>query len=365
MRHSFVFRAAAMLVIGTVPLLADFSYDQTSQITGGAMLKVIHVAGAFSKKTRQMTEPMLSTISIKGNRMVRKSADQATIIDLDQQTITTVHFTDKTYSVVTFEQLKQQMAAAAEKMKSRDNQPQQGDMSFDVKVSDTGQTKVINGNNTHEMMMVMTMTASSTDPKDKGQGALNMVNHVWIAPNVSGYGEVRDFHRRMAETLGWVPGENPLISRPDMAKAMGQAYKEASKLDGMPLLTTVRMGATVQGTPDSSAQAQQPDQSSQQQSAAAPPPTSVGDALSGALAGRFGLGRHKKHADSAPANQDPPVQKVSSQQSDQPQQSEASLMEMTSQVTSYNSAAVDPAVFAVPSDFEKVEQDLANPRRRR
>ena len=32
-----------------IPLLADFSYDQTSQITGGAMLRVMHMAGAYAR----------------------------------------------------------------------------------------------------------------------------------------------------------------------------------------------------------------------------------------------------------------------------------------------------------------------------
>ena len=359
MKHSFVLRAVAILAIGTVPVLADFTYDQTSQVTGGAMLQVMHMAGAFSKKTRKLTEPILTTVSIKGNRMIQKTADEATVFDLDQQTITHIRFTEKTYSVQTFEQLKQQMAAAAEQMRSRGAQSQQGDVSFDVKLSDTGQTKIINGNNTHEM--IMTMVASSTDPKSGGQGALNMVNYMWIAPDVPGYAEMRDFHRRMAETLGWVPGGNAMISRPDMVKAMAQLYKEASKLDGMPLMTTVRMGGRVQGAPDSSAQAQPPEQKPQQ--SAATPPISVGDALSGALTSRFGLGRHKKHADSGTADPDPSAQKVSTQQSDQPQQSEASLMEMTSQVTSYNSGAVDSAVFAVPAGFDKIEQDRTNPRR--
>lgn len=355
MKRSFVLRAIAVATIGSLPLLADFTYDQTSQITGGAMLQMMRMAGAFSKKGRKLTEPIPATISIKGNRMIRKTADEATVIDLDQQTITTIHFADKTYSVETFAQLKQQMADMAEKMRSRKAEQQQ-DISFDVKVSDTGQTKTIDGNNAHEV--ILTMTASGTDAQSGNQGALNVVNHLWVAPNVPGYGEVRDFHRRMAEALGFVPGENPLLSRPDMVKAMGQLYKEASKLDGMPLLTTTSMGGTVQGSPDSSAQAPQPEQNSQQQSAASVP-TSVGDALSGALGSRFGFGRHKKPANSDANSSDAPPQQANSQQS------AGSLMELTSEVTSYNSGSVDPAVFEVPPDFSKVEQDPANPRRRR
>jgi hypothetical protein len=353
MNHTFVLRAVLTASISAVPLLADFTYDQTSQLTGGAILQVMHMASLFSKNSRKMTQPILTTVSIKGNRMIRKTADEATVIDLDQQTITTIHYAEKKYSVTTFEQLKQQMAAMAEKAQSSKTQ-QQG-ASFDVKVNDTGQTKTVNGNSTHEM--VMTMTASGTDAKSGDQGALNIVSDMWIAPNVAGYGEVRDFQRRMAETLGWVPGQSPLINRPDMVKAMSEFYKQGSKLDGMPLATTVRMGGSMQATPESSSEPQ-PAQESRQN--AAPAPASVGEALTGALGGRFGLGRRKKQqAKSETADPEPSAQKASSNQS------EASLMEMKSEVTNYNSGTVDPALFQVPSDFVKVDEDLTNPRKHR
>lgn len=353
MKKSFVLRSAIAASISAIPLLADFTYEQTSQITGGAMLQMVRMAGAFSKSTRKMTEPIPTTVSIKGNRMVRKSPDEATVIDLDQQTITTIHFANKAYSVTTFEQLKQQMAAMAERMKSHG--AQQPDTSFDVKVNDTGQTKAINGNSAHEM--IMTITATSTDPKSGGQGALNIVSNMWIAPNVPGYAEARDFQRRMAETLGWVPGENPMISRPDMVKAMSQVYKEGSKLDGMPVTTTVRMGGAMQGATGASDETQASDKPKQE---AAPAPTSVGDALTGALGSHFGLGRRKKRAaDSETTDQNSPAQKNDTKQAD------ASLLEVTSEVTSYNSGAVDPAVFQVPPDFSKIDEEILNPRKHR
>lgn len=352
MKNSFVLRGALAASISAIPLLADFTYEQTSQITGGAMLQMVRFAGAFSKNTRKMTDPIPTTVSIKGNRMLRKTPDEATVIDLDQQTITTIHFANKTYSVTTFEQLKQQMAAMAERMKSHG--AQQPDTSFDVKVNDTGQTKAINGNSAHEM--VMTITASSTDAKSGGQGALNIVSNMWIAPNVPGYAEARNFQRRMAESLGWVPGENPMINRPDMVKAMSQVYKEGSKLDGMPLATTVRMGGTVQGTADASDQKQASDKPQQD---AAPAPASVGEALTGALGGHFGLGRRKKQARSEPADAQSPASENKGKQAD------ASLLEVTSDVTSYNSGAVDAAVFQVPSDYSKIDEEIMGPRKRR
>jgi len=144
---------------------------------------------------------------------------------------------------------------------------------------------------------------------------------------------------------------------------MSQVYKEASKLDGMPLATVIKMGGSVQGTPTSSDQEQPAAQSSQQD--AAPPPTSVGNAVAGAMAGHFGFGRHKKQADSSAAASEPAASTGKSQQDGNAQQANASLLEMTSDVTSYNSGTVDAAVFQVPTEFTKVEEDLTKPRAHR
>jgi hypothetical protein len=350
-------RGALLVGCGALPLLADFTYDETSQITGGAMIQLVHFAGAFSKDSRKLTEPRQTTTSIKGNRMVRKSADQATIIDLDQQTFTTIRFADKSYSVMTFAELKQKMAEMAEKMQSRKGQngSEQANLSFNVSVKDTGQTKTINGNTTQER--IMTLTTTSTDKTNGAQGAMNVVVDSWIAPDVAGYSEVRDFNKRLAETLGSVPGENPLVSRPDMAKAMAEVYKESSKLNGMPLATTTKMGASVEGGSDGSGQAASSSGNAQHSETAQQQP-SVGGALAGALGG-FGLGRHKKRQDDTAASDS-----GSSAQGGTSKDSSGSLLEMSANVTSYNSNAVDAAVFEVPAGFTKVEGDLTGRKHR-
>src|SRR4051812_48899152 len=80
------------------------------------------------------------------------------------------------------------------------NPGQQVDMHFfDVKVNDTGQSKLINGNNAHEM--IMTITMQGADPKSGSKGGIDMTTDMWIAPQVAGYQEVRDFYRRMSEKL--------------------------------------------------------------------------------------------------------------------------------------------------------------------
>ena len=350
-------RAAASLALPLCLLKADFSYDQTSRSTGGMMVSMMKVAGAFSKDAKKAGEPTVSTIAVKGNRMVHRSADSAQIIDLDAETITRVNFEAKTYSVITFAQMKQALDDAAKKMQER-QKDSQADVQFEVSLKDTGAKKVIAGLDTHEVVMTLKMKGS--DEKSGTKGSMDMVTDMWLAPKVPGYDEVRAFHKRMGEKLNWTPGGNPMMaSRPDMTKAMAEMYKEGSKMDGMPVYEVVNMGGTAEGmqqNPNSgqAAPAQSSTQAAPAQSSDSQP-TSIGGALGGALAGRFGLGKKKKtqtdDSQTATGSQAQPTN------GSQPTSGSASLMEMTIEMSNFSSSSVDGSKLEVPAGFSKVEED--------
>jgi hypothetical protein len=331
--HRLVCSAVIATTFASLPMLADFSYEQTTQLTGGALLSMMKFAGAFSKDGRKLTHPMPETVSVKGHRMVSKNPDSATIIDVDQETITTLDYAKRTYSVVTFEQMKQQMAAMQERV--RTNAKGQG--SFDVKLNDTGKTKSINGTDTREV--IVTMAMSGSDEKSGSQGTMNVATDMWIAPSITGYAEARDLHRSMAEKIGWAPGQNALLNRPDVAKAMAELYKNGSKLDGMPMTSNINIGANVQSAADGdrAATANPP----REQSAASQ--SSPGEGLANMLGGRFGLGRNKKKDNNGNADRDGSSS------------SPGALLEMTTNVTSFSSLEVNEVFFQVPAGFTKVE----------
>src|SRR5712671_4527492 len=136
-------RIAGMLAFTAFPLLADFSYQETSTITGGAMMSMMKVVGVFSKTAR---EPIVSNISVKGDRMVHRSSTHASVIDLGTETITTIDFQKKQYTVMTFEEMKQAMEQMAQKMKQNDK----GEMKFKISADATGKTRQIAGFNAKE-----------------------------------------------------------------------------------------------------------------------------------------------------------------------------------------------------------------------
>ena len=330
---------AGIIAAAALQLPADFTYRETTTITGGAMLNMMKVVGVFSKQAR---EPVQSTVSVKDDRMVHRTQQQATVIDLAAQTVTTIDLQRKTYTVMTFEEFRQMMEQMSQKMQK--SQSQGGQMEFKISTKDTGNTKEIAGYQAKELVLRMEMQA--TDQKSGQQGSMVISSDIWLAPSVAGYAEVRAFYTRMGEKLAFNPGGGMFMSSPEASKNMGELYKEIGKLDGIPVLQTISMGGAGQpGSGDTSAQQGGGQQQQQQQQPAARP--SLGGALGGALGGRFGLGKKKQQDDQASAGQQ--------SQQQQGNGNPGSLMEATTEMSGFSSDSVDNSMFAVPAGFKKVE----------
>jgi carbon monoxide dehydrogenase subunit G len=323
---------AGFLAAGT--LFADFSYDQSSKITGGMMAGAMKVIGVFSK---QATQPIKSTVMVKGDRMAHVGAETVQVIDLAKETITDINLKNKTYSVMTFAQMVQAMDQAAQKAAAQPDS-KKAEVNFKASVKETGQTKVISGLNTREV--ILTLVMENTDKESGNKGAMNVVSDMWLAPDVPGYSEVRAFYQRMGAKLSWTPGTSAFTQgRGDMAKAFGDLSKESAKLEGVPVMQVVSMGGVAaegqQGQPPAAQQSQKEEQRE---------PTSIGGAL-GRLGGLGGLGRKK---------QEPPPK--------QEQQSTASapgtLLEMTTETMNFSGGPVDASKFEVPASFKQVQNDL-------
>lgn len=346
--------AAVLACLCAGALHADFSYQQKAEITGGALAGMMKFAGAFSKQAR---EPMVSHIYVKGHRIAHVNPHNAQITDLDKETITSVNFDHKTYSVMTFEQMKQQFEQMSKQMEEKKTD-KDVNMNMNVSAKNTGQTREIDGLTAKEL--VMTMTVQGSDLKTGQTGSMDIRSDMWMA-KVPGYDEVRDVYKLMGEKLGFVTGGSFLpMQRPDMVKNMGEMYKEMGKLEGMPVETVVAMGGS--GTPgSSSAPAASPASANSSDSAKsqAGSDEAVAAAMSqlGGLAGKFGgFGRKKKKSDdnAQPAQTQ---QTAATPTENAPSGTPGSLMEMTTRSSDFSTAAVDDSRFAVPDGFKQVEPD--------
>jgi hypothetical protein len=350
-----------VLVAASASLHADFTYTETTQVTGGSMLGLMKMAGAFSRQARQAGEPIVSTVAIKGNRMAHINPTSTQIIDLDAETITTIDTLKRQYTVMTFEQMKQQIQAAAAKMKEQQKsepaspqQPSTTDIKFQIHVRNTGQAKDVSGLNTKESILMMNMDA--TDKSSGQTGSMAITNDMWLAPEIPGYDEVKEFYRKFAMKMGTVFSSaiNPamLAQYQGASKGMAEMAEEMSKLKGTPVLQVMRMGMTTDGQPlPAASEAPLPAQP------AGPVMPSAGDvakqsassAISSKLGG-FGLGGFgKKKADPPPADQALAAAQPTS----------SVLMETNTQMGGF-SRTVNEANFAIPAGFKLVQVKSEN-----
>jgi hypothetical protein len=360
---------------------ADFRYDETTKVTGGSLVSMAKFASAFSKQAHPITDPVNSTILVKGNRMAHINPDSTEVIDLDQETITRMDHAKKQYTVVTFQEMKAAMEDAVRKAQA---QPQPApaaqpasttpppQMKFKVTVTNTGATKPVAGLPASES--VLKMTAEATDQQSGQTGGMAMTNDMWMVPEIPGYGEVRDFNMRMAAKMGTMfsgamPSPQMLSAQPGMYSGMADMAKEMSKLKGVPVSQVMRMGTTVDGSPlpaaseaplpasngpgagDVANQAATNAANSAANTTTSNAENQVGSHMgsySGVASslGNLGFGGfHKKKpaAQPAPATTAPANSAV--------------LMESTVEMTNFSSASVDPTLFNVPAGYTKVASE--------
>jgi len=337
----------AVLVLGGAAVSADFSYTQTTRVTGGTLLNMTR----FMPGAGQIKEPKTHTIAVKGGKMVTYDADSATIIDADAETMTQIDFKKKQYAVITFAEMKQAMQAMraqlaqAQAAQTQQQAPQVNPLeAMKVTVNETGQTKVISGLNTKQFILTMEMGgAPAGTPPTTPSNKTTMDS--WMAPTLPGYEEVTAFGVKMASKMSDLatPGMNPMaMFREDVATSLKTMATEMSKMSGIPVYQTMTMTGMQASGPSAgdAAKGAAVDTAGQAAAGAAPGRTRLGG-----LAGIGGLGR-KKQEESKPAE---PAAQVTLQP--------VVLMEQVTEISSL-SATVDASKFAVPTGFKQVEHEM-------
>jgi hypothetical protein len=389
--------AVGILLLVNRFTLADASYQETSQITGGTMVNTLKsVSFLGGKAMKDMFAPITTTTMVHGNQKAVIGKDSTEITDLDKETITHIDNVHKTYSVVTFAQMRQafenmpkQMAQAQQQAKQEQPQqppPPKTDLktSFDVTVKNTGVTKVINGLTAQEQLVTMQMHV--TDPNAPPTEAVNSMTYVvttdaWISPDPPEVKELQDFDKRFAQKLmagvdfsAWkaqMTHQNPgmmqmFASKPGSEEAMAQMSKEMAKLQGTRVMEVTSMGGsgTGPGVVQNSAQSAPPatsgnsvagqvatDTAAQTAAGEASRLGVFGNALGSSALGAF----HKKKAATPPPAATPAATSTDSTTTGAQTTSGATLMEMTVQKQNFSQEAIASSAFQVPAGFAKVE----------
>lgn len=245
-------------VLAAAPVLqADVKTEEKTTFELGGMLG--RVASVFGGKAAR--EGVTSTVALKGARRAMVSDDDGQIVDLTEEKVYTLDRKAKTYSVMTFADIRKRMEEAranAEKA-AREQQakepaeapPQQTEQNveFDLDVRRTGQKKSINRFDTEQALV--TVTVRETGKTLEQSGGLVITTELWLAPRLAEIKELADFEMQYAQKLygPMIAGASPqdmaaaMALYPMMKPALERMNAEAGKLEGTPITTIVRVEA--------------------------------------------------------------------------------------------------------------------------
>jgi len=295
-----------------VPAAADVTYEE--QTTMGGIMQMMG-----------MGKPTKSTTRVAGDFMRTDNAEEATITDLAGEKIITLDTKKKTYSVMTFAEMKQKMEQAMAGLQGKKaEKPAQGSdvsMKTDVKVTDTGRSETIQGVSCKQYLLELDMSVKSE--KEQQSGTMSTVTEMWMAKDVPGSAELNAFYRRMAERMGTATIGQQWAA--NAAQGPGQAFggdmqkmaDEMKKMEGHAMRSVMYIG--------------DPEAAKKQAPGQAPPQPEGGGGIAEML---------KKM-----------------QQNPQAQGGEGGggvMMKITTETTQISTGAIDPKVFAVPSDYKLV-----------
>ena len=374
--------ALGIILLASRFTFADASYQETTQITGGSMVAPLKSMSFLSKSMRDMLAPTTTTTMIHGNQKAVVSKDFTEITDLDKETVTHLDNLHKTYTVVTFAQMRQafqqmpkQMQQAQDQAKqAQQQQPQQpkSDLktSFDVSVKNTGVSKEINGLTAQEQLVTLQMHVTDPNAPPTQTSAVTYVvtTDAWISPDPPEVKEIQDFDKRFGQKLmegvdlsafkaqmtqmhdmSQNPGMSQMFAgKPGSAEAMAEMGKEMAKLQGTRVMEVTRMGGSGTGPAGAQNSAQNSD------SAPAAAPANSNGSVSGMLGSALGssaLGAFHRKKAAQPASDTT----TTTTAADGTQTTSTILMETTVQKSNFSQAPVSSSNFEVPAGFKKVE----------
>jgi hypothetical protein len=262
-------------LIASAHLSADVRTDQRVRFQlGGAIGKLVNMFGGKGAR-----EGVTSVVAVKGDRKATLSDTTGQIIDLAEEKIYDLDMKKKTYKVTTFAELRKQMEDAkreaeknAREARSAPSQPSQPsqkdpnekDVEVDFDIKNTGVSKSINGFDTKQSVVTITV-------REKGKtldqaGGLQMITDLWLAPNAPSAKDVAEFDMRYAQKLYGpvVVGASAqdmamaMAMYPQMKPALDRMRAEGGKMQGTAILTEMRMEAVPPGAANTTAAAPAP-----------------------------------------------------------------------------------------------------------
>jgi len=285
----------AVLTLSAVTALADGTVQQKTQVKlGGAIGSIANVFGG--KATHDGID---STIVIKGLRKATNNGGRGEIVDLAEEKLYRVDYDSKTYKVVTFDELRKQIedqkARAGRNRERASKDKKEGpeyDVDFDVK--ETGRRETINGFNTRQT--IVTVTVHEKGKKLADAGGFVLTSDMWMGPKIPAMAEIASFDRKYFQQLygssisaaDMASAAALMATTPAFARAMKVFSEKRTAFEGTAIRTNMTF-ETVAGPGGQSESASSSDSS----------PSSAASAIVGGLMNRMKKRQAERSADTA------------------------------------------------------------------
>lgn len=236
---------STVIALAAAAALADATVEQKTQLHFGGAVGAI--ASRFGGSA--VRDGLVSSTAVKGNRKMTHTGDHGELIDLDAEKIYMIDFARKTYTVMTFEEMRKRFEEGQERMKknndrrsSKDEQKgPEWEVEFHIKA--TGKTETINGWNTREQVATVIMHEKGKTLEQSGGFVLT--SDMWMGPNVPAMKEVSDFDRRYINKLYGSSFDAEMVKmaaamamQPALGKAMKELGAHRGSFEGTPVRTT-------------------------------------------------------------------------------------------------------------------------------
>ena len=234
------------LSLSTTAAFAEGSVQQKTRVQFGGVIGGI--ANVFGGKAAR--EGVTSTTSVDGNKRLTTNDRSGELVDLSAEKIYRLDYGRKAYEVVTFDELRKQYEEAkkeaaeeAEENKKSNKKEEGPEYEVDFDVKETGQKQEINGFNTKQM--IVTVTVREKGKKLEQSGGAVLTSDMWMGPRIPAMAEINAFNAKYFKQLyGDATAEMQqmavlMATTPAFAKAMKEFSKKRGSFDGEAIRTTL------------------------------------------------------------------------------------------------------------------------------
>lgn len=328
--------STALLLSIPLSSLADGTVQQKTQFQiAGPVGSVVNV---FSRTAR---EGVTSSTALRGDRKLTRTGDGGELIDLSEEKVYSIDFNRKSYTVKTFaemrkeweeQQEKARKEAAKSSSKSEKNEGPEYEVDFDVK--STGKKQAINGFDTRQE--IVTITVREKGKKLEQSGGFVLTSDMWMAPAIPALREIAEFDLRFVRKV-YGPSfaadmrsvAAAMAMTPAFSKAMKTFQEKRGSFEGSAIRTNMKF-ETVAGTDQPKEEAAEAEEAGEQSVAAQ------------AIGGLFNKMKNRRGAE----------KKDDSAEAAPPTPGRSQMFSSTVEVTSASGSARDADV-AIPAGYRQ------------